>query len=64
MTVGEYKILHKIGKGAFGDVYKVKDSKGLSCAMKVLQKDKLKTVAGRQINEIEVLTKVCHPNIV
>ena len=32
--------------------------------MKVLNKKNMKTVAGKQINEIEVLKSVCHPNIV
>ena len=37
----DYKLAHKMGEGAFGTVYKVKDRKDSSyqCALKILKKE-------------------------
>jgi calcium-dependent protein kinase len=62
-----YKILEKLGKGAFGDVYKVTHiSSGIIRAMKVI---KIETVGKTQstkrfLKEIEILIEADHPNIV
>jgi hypothetical protein len=45
-------------------VYKVEDKKGKVFAMKKIFKTSLMLKENKQVNEIEMLMKVCHPNIV
>jgi hypothetical protein len=45
-------------------VYKVENKKGKVFAMKKTFKTSLMLKENKQVNEIEMLMKVCHPNIV
>ncbi|XP_072022828.1 uncharacterized protein [Amphiura filiformis] len=60
------RTLQFLGRGAFGEVYKVTDKSGKSYAIKMLKE--LETSDIRALEkfkrETESLSKVCHPNIV
>lgn len=62
-----YKILNKLGKGAFGSVYKVlhKQTK-LQRAMKIIKKESLMLQDDDRtfLKEIEILIDTDHPNII
>ena len=61
-----YDIVKKLGKGAYGQVWKAKDKKTLSfCAIKKLY-DAFRnpTDAKRAYREIKYLQKMDHPNII
>jgi hypothetical protein len=45
-------------------VYKVKNENGKIFAMKKIFKTSLMLKENKQVNEIEMLMRVCHPNIV
>ena len=55
-----------LGNGPFGCVYEAKNSIfGNSVAMKVIKKDKKNEFDEQEIrNEIDILKKLSHPNIV
>ena len=62
-----YIILSKLGKGGFGNVYKVQNIETKKmCAMKVVRKQILKFQDDDQkfLKEIEILVKLEHPNII
>ena len=62
-----YKILSRLGKGAFGTVYKVQSYKtNKICAMKVIDRQYIKHQDDDQkfLKEIEILCKLEHPNII
>ena len=62
-----YQILSKLGKGAFGTVYKVQSYKtNKICAMKVIDRQYIKHQDDDQkfLKEIEILCKLEHPNII
>ena len=59
-----YEILKKIGEGAYGKIYKVKNKQsGDIRAMKQVMKNKIPDLNKFQ-TEIKILSKVDHPNIV
>ena len=62
-----YIILSKLGKGGFGNVYKVQNIETKKmCAMKVVRKQIIKFQDDDQkfLKEIEILVKLEHPNII
>lgn len=64
-----YKILNKLGKGAYGSVYKVLNtSNNLKRAMKVIKKELLKNDEEdgelKFLKEIKILMETDHPNII
>lgn len=62
-----YKILNKLGKGSFGNVYKViHNQSGLIRAMKIIKKENLAYQDGdsKFLNEIRILMACEHPNII
>jgi calcium-dependent protein kinase len=62
-----YKVLNKIGKGAFGNVYKVcHNQSGLIRAMKIIKKENLAYQDGdsKFLNEIQILIACQHPHII
>ena len=62
-----YTFLEKLGSGAFGTVYKIKHKTlGHIRAVKVLSKDALKQYSCDKtfLHEIEILSKLDHPNII
>lgn len=62
-----YLILEKLGKGAFGDVFKVKHKiSGLLRAMKAIKKDNVikDQTSSNFLKEIEILIDSDHPNII
>jgi calcium-dependent protein kinase len=62
-----YKILNKLGKGSFGNVYKViHDQSGLIRAMKIIKKENLAYQDGdsKFLNEIRILMACEHPHII
>ena len=74
-NVREYALLDVIGKGAFGSVYKArKGNAGTLLAMKALQLDVVtlfgatseekQAASGQVTSEVEILSKMDHPNIV
>ena len=63
----QYKILTKLGAGAFGSVYKVLDnSSKMIRAMKIIKRENLKYQDDDQLflKEIEILKNIDHPNII
>ena len=60
-----YKILSKIGKGTFGKVYEVKNKKTNQIrAMKTIKKSENNEENEELLNEIEIMIKLEHPNII
>jgi calcium-dependent protein kinase len=62
-----YKVLNKIGKGSFGNVYKVCHiQSGLIRAMKIIKKENLSYQDGdsKFLNEIRILMACEHPHII
>lgn len=60
----DYVITKEIGSGAFGKVFQAEDRKSLSLrAVKVIQKIRVQDYQ-TFVNEIEILKKLDHPNIV
>ncbi|MDA2913450.1 protein kinase [Acidobacteriia bacterium AH_259_A11_L15] len=64
--LGRYQVLEKIGEGGFGIVYRVVDRAGIVRAAKVLRREFLSTPKAlhRFRQEIEIMAKLKHPNIV
>ena len=70
----DYKVLTKIGSGAFGQIYKIKDkATGIIRAMKIIKKEEIigeieKVNSNKKndyfLNEIDILKKLDHPNII
>ena len=61
-----YEIVHKVGKGAYGIVWKVQNKKsGELCALKkVFQAFQNDTDSQRTYREVLFLTQFYHPNII
>ena len=66
VSIGNYKLLKKIGEGSYGVVYKALEP--LSDKVVALKKIKIDAsedgIPTHCIREIGILKKVCHPNIV
>ena len=63
----DYKIIKKLGEGAYGTVYKVKNKKtGIIRAMKIIPKNFVKDEYTDEdiIQEVNILTKLDHPHII
>ncbi len=62
----KYKILKRLGDGSYGTVYSVVNNQtGMSAAMKKIEKVKENEIDDLEIkNEIDILKKLDHPNIV
>jgi predicted Ser/Thr protein kinase len=60
----DFQTVNFIGKGAYGDVYMVKEKKnGFVCVLKYIDKSKVKNRSSL-LREIEIHKGLCHPNIV
>lgn len=61
-----FEVVKKIGQGAYGQVWKVKDKKtGTLCALKkIYDAFRNPTDAQRAYREIKYLQRLSHPNIV
>lgn len=62
-----YKVLNKLGRGAFGSVFKiVHKTTGIIRAMKVIRKDCIKYQDDEKLflKEIEILIKTDHPRVI
>ena len=66
VSLSNFTILNKLGKGSFGKVYLIKSKKtGEFFAMKQISKKNLTKEDKNRINrEIQILSKLSHPNIV
>ena len=62
----KYKIIKRLGDGSYGTVYSVVNNQtGMSAAMKKIEKVKENEIDDLEIkNEIDILKKLDHPNIV
>lgn len=65
-TIGDYKVLEKIGKGRFAGIYRAAHSSGQVVALKVLPQSKAKDaeVLARFQREAKLVTQLNHPNVV
>lgn len=62
-TIGEYKVVKKLGEGSFGEVFLVKDDKGNLFAAKLLQvvdQNSLESIA----KELSIHKQLKHPNLI
>ena len=64
--IGRYTLLSSLGKGGFGEVYLSLDDQDKQVAVKVLRQELAEDEDARKrfFREIEVLTKLRHPNII
>ena len=64
VSLSNFTILNKLGKGSFGKVYLIKSKKtGEFFAMKQISKKNLTKEDKNRINrEIQILSKLSHPN--
>lgn len=65
ITLGQFEMGKKLGKGRFGDVYMVKEKKlGFVLALKVINKQELieSDMQNQLIFEIKIQTFLNHPN--
>jgi eukaryotic-like serine/threonine-protein kinase len=64
-TIGDYRILTKLGDGGYGSVYLALDKNGKKIALKTRDsQDNDPEEIRRFIHECEVLSKINHPNII
>jgi serine/threonine protein kinase len=67
LLLGSYVMIDKLGEGGMGEVYKAKNWKiGKTVALKIIRKERLKnaTAVKRFHREIEMASRLSHPNIV
>jgi serine/threonine-protein kinase len=67
LTLGPYVLLEKLGEGGMGQVFKAKHARlGRVVALKVVRPDLVtdQEVVQRFFREIEVISRISHPNIV
>jgi calcium/calmodulin-dependent protein kinase I len=64
-VTSKYVLKNALGNGAFSEVVKAEEkATGMEYAIKIIDKKALKGKTDALKNEIDVLTKVKHPNIV
>lgn len=65
-TLGRFQLEKSLGKGGFGEVFLALDDQGKPAAVKVLRSEVAEDESARKrfFREIEVLSKLRHPNIV
>ena len=65
-TWGSLRVLERVGQGAFGDVYRARDSRlDREIALKLIrQLESLDSIASQVIDEGRLLARVRHPNVV
>jgi len=67
LTLGQYRLLEKIGAGGMGQVYKARhQAMGRIVALKVIRRDRLESeyAVKRFFKEIQAVGRLAHPNIV
>lgn len=64
--IGRYTLLSSLGKGGFGEVYLALDDQEKQVAVKVLRQELAEDEDARKrfFREVEVLTRLRHPNII
>lgn len=62
-TLGDYRLLGRLGKGGMGEVWLAEDPSGTRVAIKTLRAD-LAHESARFKREVEVLASLDHPGIV
>jgi len=64
--VGRYRVEHRVGRGAMGDVYAARDDElGRRVAIKLVRADKVSSRARqRLLDEAAALARLSHPNVV
>ena len=66
-TWGSLQVLERVGRGAFGDVYRARDSRlDREVALKLIRRveSRLDPIASHVIDEGRLLARVRHPNVV
>jgi tetratricopeptide (TPR) repeat protein/tRNA A-37 threonylcarbamoyl transferase component Bud32 len=64
-TIGHYRLVEKIGKGAMGEVYRAKDTRlRRSVALKFLSDDQMDDRARKRfLREAQAVSRLDHPNV-
>jgi len=65
--ISHYRVLHKVGQGGMGTVYRVKDlSSGRTCALKIMNENLMAVEADRKrfLEESFICETLGHPNVI
>ncbi len=61
---GDYTIVSELGKGSYGNVYKVKDLNGEVLALKHFSTNTMHGLPADILVELDILSRIDHPNVV
>jgi serine/threonine protein kinase len=61
---GDYRVLGKVGEGAFGTVFRARDRTGTEVALKRIRVRDVRELPTNAVREMNALRRVSHPNVV